>query len=197
VTFRRGFDEVAPEVSHKGLTMQQAVSFWRAPGTAVLTLASMLVMAGCASYGPGSLQVGASRADVERAMGRPTATYPVTPTVSSAPPMVAERLEFARGPAGQHTYMVDVDASGRVHRIEQVLTEAQFHQVVAGQTVQELLFRLGRPSHRRGGGRQPGEVWSYRYQATFCQWFQVSVDRGLVRDTAYGPDPACDVDRAD
>ncbi len=57
----------------------------------------------------------------------------------------------------------------------------------------DLLLALGSPSHRRGGGWQGGEVWSWRYVSTFCQWFQVSVIEGKVRDTSYGPDPICDV----
>jgi hypothetical protein len=53
---------------------------------------------------------------------------------------------------------------------------------------------LGRPSDVRSGGRQGGEVWSYRYDAIFCTWFQVSVIDDRVSSAAYGPDPMCDRD---
>lgn len=141
---------------------------------------------GCASYGTSSLRVGQPADEATRSMGVPTARYALTDGGS--------RLEFARGPFGKHTYMVDVDSGGRVQRWTQVLTEANFEAVKPGTPVQDLLLALGTPSHRRGGGWQGGEVWSWRYQATFCQWFQVSVIEGKVRDASYGPDPICDVD---
>ena len=145
----------------------------------------LALAAGCASYGPSSLRVGQSADEATRQMGVPTARYARTDGGS--------RLEFARGPFGKHTYMVDVDADGRVQRWTQVLTEANFDAVKPGTPVQDLLQSLGTPTHRRGGGWQGGEVWSWRYQATFCQWFQVSVIEGKVRDASYGPDPICDV----
>lgn len=154
-----------------------------------LTLTTAL-LAACTGYSPGNLRSGASLDEVRQRMGEPTARYPLASG--------STRLEFARGPFGKHTYMVDVDAGGRVQRIEQVLTEARFGVVAAGLPSEELLRQLGTPSQRRSGGWQGGEVWSYRYDATFCQWFQVSVVEGKVRDSAYAPDPMCDVnDRND
>jgi len=35
--------------------------------------------------------------------------------------------------------------------------------------------RLGRPSHVQGLARSRGQVWSYRYENHFCQWFQVDI----------------------
>jgi hypothetical protein len=162
-------------------TLHAAAASVAAAAAVVVALA-----AGCASYGPQSLRVGQAADEATRSMGVPTARY--------ARPDGGSRLEFARGPFGKHTYMVDVDADGRVQRWTQVLTEANFDAVKPGTPVQDLLLTLGSPSHRRGGGWQGGEVWSWRYQATFCQWFQVSVIEGKVRDASYGPDPICDVD---
>jgi hypothetical protein len=141
--------------------------------------------AGCAGYGPPRAALGEPVESVVRQMGTPTARYGLDGG--------GTRLEFARGPYGTDTYMVDVDAQGRVTTWRQVLTETNFNAVQAGITSQALLTTLGTPTHRRGGGLQGGEVWSYRYRATFCQWFQVSVVDGRVRDTSYGPDPLCDV----
>lgn len=149
-------------------------------------VAATAVLGGCTSYGPSRVAPGQSTEEVTQAMGMPTARYALADG--------GARLEFARGPFGKHTYMVDVDANGRVRQWRQVLTEANFDAVRAGIPAQELLQTLGTPSHRRGGGWQGGEVWSWRYQATFCQWFQASVIDGRVRDTGYGPDPVCDVD---
>ncbi len=147
---------------------------------------AVVLLASCASYGPGKLAVGQSSDEVVRALGMPTARYALSDGAS--------RLEFARGPYGKHTFMVDVDAASRVSAWKQVLTEPNFDTIKPGMTSQALLLTLGTPSHRRSGGWQGGEVWSYRYQATFCQWFQVSVVEGKVRDAAYAPDPACDID---
>jgi hypothetical protein len=154
----------------------------RYPIPIVLAAASL---AGCTAYAPSAVRSGQSVDDVVRAMGEPTARYALAGG--------ATRLEYARGPFGKHTYMVDVDPQGRVAGWRQVLTEANFETVAAGLPQNELLATLGRPSHRRAGGWAGGEVWSYRYDATFCQWFQVSLKGGRVTDTGYGPDPLCDV----
>jgi hypothetical protein len=91
--------------------------------------------------------------------------------------------------------MVDMDAGGRVLRWRQVLDEPTFAQVRTGDSREAVLQRLGRPSERWGGGRQGGEVWSYRYDTPLiCQWFQVSLDdRGHVTGTGFAPDPMCEV----
>lgn len=140
--------------------------------------------AGCTGYGPPSVQPGQGQDQVLAQLGQPTGRY--------ALPGGGTRLEYARGPFGKHTWMVDLDAQGRVVGWKQVLTEPNFNTVQAGIPQDELLARLGRPSDRRSGGWQGGEVWSYRYDAVFCQWFQVSVIDGRVRDAAYAPDPMCD-----
>ena len=57
--------------------------------------------------------------------------------------------------------------------------------------------RLGRPSETRVGWRGVGEVWSYRYEALFCRWFQVWLVDGLVREAGYNIDPHCDEPRRD
>ncbi|MED5618383.1 hypothetical protein [Ideonella sp. BN130291] len=152
----------------------------------------LAALAACAPYAPSHLSAGASMADVTRELGSPTGRY--------ALPDGGTRLEFARGPYGRHTYMVDLDAQGRVLQWQQVLTEANFNQVRAGESGEELLRQLGRPSERRSGDWQGGQVWSYRYETLMglCQWFQVSVnDQQTVTSSAYGIDPRCDVNDKD
>ncbi|MFM9914772.1 MAG: hypothetical protein ACKVOX_03105 [Rhizobacter sp.] len=142
-------------------------------------------LAGCAAYSPSALPRGATAAEVVSIMGPPTGT-------SQAP----QRLEFARGPAGKHTYMVDFDADGRLLAWEQVLTEKNFFLVQAGQTQDEVIRRLGHPSTTFPIGRQHIVVWNYRYETPFCQWFQVSIGTapdtlGHVTEVGFGPDPRC------
>lgn len=148
-------------------------------------LASLAMVSACTGYSPSSLPIGATAAEVVSVMGQPTGT-------TQAP----RRLEFARGPYGKHTYMLDFDADGRLLSWDQVLTENNFFQVRPGQTEDDVIQRLGRPSTTFPIGRQHIIVWNYRYENPFCQWFQVSIGTapdmlGRVTDVGLGPDPMC------
>ena len=58
---------------------------------------------------------------------------------------------------------------------------------------EQVLQSLGHPSESRPLSWQRRTLWSYRYDAPFCTWFQVGLDeRGRVVDTGYGPDPLCE-----
>ena len=121
--------------------------------------------------------------------GQPTGRYTMGNGIT--------RLEFATGPFGRETWMVDIDtASQQVLAAYQVLNEASFadfQRHAAGMTRDELLRTLGRPGERRSGGWQGGQVWSWRYPTNDCLWFQASIgDDGIVRDGAYATDPLCD-----
>ncbi len=148
----------------------------------------VLLLAGCAGYAPGPLASGATEAEVVARMGAPTGDH--------VGPDGQRRLEFARGPYGRHTYMVDLDGQGRMRSWEQVLTETRFNAVPVGASRAEVLYGLGRPSEVISIPRRNELVWSYRYESPFCQWFQVSLDRtsGQVTSTGYGVDPLCDGD---
>jgi predicted small lipoprotein YifL len=154
----------------------------RLPIGAVLVLA---VVAGCASYGPQALPPGASLADVTRAMGPPSGEY--------ALPEAGRRVEFARGPYGHHTWMLDFDAGGRLRGWTQVLGEKSFNDILAGMGRDEVLSRIGHPSETYRIAFQDRTLWSYRFEDLFCRWFQVGFDpAGRVVDTGYGPDPMCE-----
>ncbi|MGE5116332.1 MAG: hypothetical protein ACM3N6_07550 [Betaproteobacteria bacterium] len=143
------------------------------------------VLAGCAGYGPSQLRVGESVSDVERSMGMPTAIYSM--------PGGAQRIEYARGPFGRETYMVDADAAGNVTGWSQVLTEANFAALPLGIGRDELLRRLGTPAERQRIGWQDRDLWAWRYPTNDCLWFTVSLDRDQrVVDSGYGIDPRCD-----
>ncbi len=164
-------------------SIRTVVTGWQAQ----FALFSLLVavLAGCSSYSPAALQRGATTAEVVSVMGPPTGT-------AQAP----LRLEFARGPYGKHTYMLDFDADGRLLSWDQVLTEKNFFEVRPGQTQDEVIRRLGRPSTTFPIGRQRIVVWNYRYETPFCQWFQVSIGTapdtlGRVTEVGFGPDPLC------
>ena len=158
--------------------------------SALLAAGALAGLAACTGYAPRHLPAGATLAEVTAQLGPATGRYPG--------PGGSELLEFARGPYGKHTYRVSMDANGRVTSWEQVLTEERFNLVRDGMPVDQVLALVGRPSERRSGGWQGGEVWSWRYETVICQWFQISVIGGVARAPAYGPDPLCEVhDRDD
>jgi hypothetical protein len=156
--------------------------------TAVAVTVSATLSA-CAVYSTNALKVGDGESTIIAQMGAPTARYTL--------PGGQQRLEYARGPYGKHTYMLTLDAAGRLQANEQVLTEPRFATILPGMLVVQVRTELGQPAQSRVGWRGVGEVWSYRYDATFCQWFQVWLVDGAVREAAYAPDPLCDVDRDD
>jgi len=157
----------------------------RSPATGLL-LGGLLAVAGCAthSYGPGDLKPGASRADVLARLGPPA----MSATLADG----GERIDFWRGPYGKHTWRVELDATGRVRRLAQVLNESNFEALPLGAGRAEVLARLGPPSEQRVGWRGVGQVWSYRYESVWCRWFQVWLVDDLVREASYGTDPICD-----
>jgi outer membrane protein assembly factor BamE (lipoprotein component of BamABCDE complex) len=156
-------------------------------GVVIVVLAAL---GGCATrYSPQSLSPGATLPEITGALGPPTGRYSRDG---------GERLEYARGPYGKHTYMLDLDPQGRLVRWAQVLTEPQFNAIRAGMTSDEVRQALGRPSEMQRIAHQRRTVWSYRYDTPFCKWFQVGVDRqDRVVDTGYGPDPLCDGNLSD
>ncbi len=146
--------------------------------------AAALALGACASYSPQKLSPGTPVAEVRSAMGTPTNEYPGRDG--------ARRLEYAKGPFGLHTFMVDIDAQGRLIGSQQVLTRATFDTIRVGMSRDEVLYRIGRPADMRTLPYQDRQLWSYRYDAIFCEWFQVSLNpRGEVVDTGYAADPAC------
>lgn len=154
-------------------------------------LLAAALLAGCAGYSPRAVKPGMAADEVVSAMGRPTARH--------ALPGGGERLEYARGPLGLHTYMVDLDAQGRVVKWEQVLDEAHFQALPPGISAEDLQRTLGRPAEVRRYARVPGDFWSYRFEdpTNLCRWWQVPVINGQAGSGGYGPDPRCDYLRMD
>jgi outer membrane protein assembly factor BamE (lipoprotein component of BamABCDE complex) len=146
---------------------------------------ALIVLGACATaYGPQGLKTGASIDEVTAALGEPTGRYPRPG---------GERVEFARGPYGKHTFMLDFDAQGRLSGWQQVLTEERFDTIRAGASRDDVLLALGHPSETSRLGFQRRTLWSYRYETPFCKWFQVGIDaQNRVVDTGYGPDPLCE-----
>jgi hypothetical protein len=150
--------------------------------TAVPVLA--LVLAGCAALSP-SIPPGASKADVEAALGKPV-------DVVNAPGGEVV-WQYPRGPVGQTTYMVAFGADGRAKGLTQALTWENFAGLRPGMTRDEVRLVLGRPGGTVTYRNLGEEVWSYRYQIPVStnRIFNVHFDAatGRVRSTSDQEDP--------
>jgi hypothetical protein len=151
---------------------------------------ALLAATACGSYQPQLVRPGMDPEQVAALIGRPTGRYPG--------PDGQTRVEYATGPYGRVTWMVDFDPSGKVLAApQQVLNEAHFswiQQNARERDAQWLLYNLGRPGEVLQLGWIGGRVWSWRYPTFDCLWFQVTVnDDGSLRDAGgYGIDPYCD-----
>jgi hypothetical protein len=148
------------------------------------TFCAAIILAGCASFNPASVQVGADESAVVKAMGQPVARFSL--------PGGATRLAYTRGPAGQGNYMVDLGADGRVTSVRQVLSENALAALPVGMTEEELLREIGPPAVRQQLGNNR-TVWSYRFPTSLCLWFQLTIGPdGRLEGGSTGMDPACD-----
>jgi hypothetical protein len=141
-----------------------------------------LLLAACALPPP---TPGASDAELRRQWGPPSDTHPL--------PGGGTRLEYATGPYGRTTWMIDLGADGRVQRARQVLTPERLFALPAGTLDRAALRReLGRPGEVQGvyGG---GETWFWRYETNDCLWMAASIGAdGRYTGGALLPDPVCD-----
>ncbi len=148
---------------------------------AACTLAAALLLAGCAAPPPAP---GTARTELLQRWGVPTGIHTL--------PEGGERLEYATGPYGRTTWMIDLDAGGRVQRARQVLEPATMFAVPAGLTREALRRELGRPGEVQGVWRG-GEVWSWRYETNDCLWFRATITpEGRYAGGALMPDPLCE-----
>ena len=76
----------------------------------------------------------------------------------------AKRLEYPRGPAGVHTFMVDIGPDGRLKAITQVLTAASFAKIHAGLSEDEVRQLLGKPTEIAVFPLKPETVWSWHWE---------------------------------
>ncbi len=145
----------------------------------------LLLAAALAACAP--LPTPRSEQEVLQTWGAPTSRY----TLQGG----GQRLEYASGPYGRATWMMDLGPQGQVLRMRQVLTDTELMAVQAAMPMPAtaLLQWIGRPGESRHGGRAGGRVWGWRYQTNDCLWFLVSVDdAGAAQSAAFMTDPRCD-----
>lgn len=140
-------------------------------GGGVLALTALV--AGCALVA--TEKPGALRAEVLARHGQPTAVVAL-PT--------GERLLYSELPAGFAAYNLDFDASGRLVRNEQVLTQTRFEGIPVGTwTAAQVQATFGPPLKVERVARFDGDIWTYRFrQNSDPRLAHVHLDRqGVVR----------------
>jgi hypothetical protein len=141
---------------------------------AIAAIASAF-LSGCAVF-MHDIPPGTPRDQVLAQMGRPTGDVRL--------PGGGERLQYSLQPAGQQAWMVDLDASGRVTRVYQALTEPNFNRIQVGWTAQDVEREFGRPGKIDRVSSFQGNVWEYRWQDPMGgnMFYWVYVDpQGIVR----------------
>jgi hypothetical protein len=140
-------------------------------------------VAACAT--PGAVAPGTTEAQLRAQFGRPTAQHALEAG--------AKRLEYLTGPFQQTKYMIDIDANGRVQRVEQVLTYEKFARLRIGVDDRAVVLReFGIPFYEQTYPLSGLTAWMYPYKDNGIWNSEMAVyfDRhGIVRKVESGPDP--------
>lgn len=139
----------------------------------VAALAAML--SACAVFGVAEIPPGTPRDQVLAKAGTPTRSVRLADG--------GERLQYSLQPAGHQAWMVDLDASGRVVRVYQALTDNNFVRIQPGWTAADIEREYGPPGKIDRVSSYHGKVWEYRWQDPLggSMFYWVYVDpRGIV-----------------
>ena len=152
----------------------------------LVTTALALVLTACSSM-PETVALGASRAAIEQRLGTPTAVHALPE---------GTRLQYSRQPSGQQVFNLDLDAQGRLARVDQVLDVEWLQRIEVDRWTQEdVLRQFGRPAVVERVARFDGGVWTYRYLEPFslARLAHIHIDtRGVVRKVVYTDEPLLD-----
>lgn len=124
----------------------------------LLAAALAALLAACAGnpFNAHGVQPGTPRDAVIASLGQPTRVVRLPG---------GERLQYSTQPLGRWAWMVDLDASGRVVRSRQVLTETEFNRIEPGKWTRDDVEReFGPPALVDGVASWPGPVMTYRWQ---------------------------------
>lgn len=128
---------------------------------------------------------------VTAGLGMPKEVYPL--------PDGGRRMLWPTRPFGETTTAADVDASGKVRSIEQVLTNQSLYQAEVGKWTQhDVQVHFGLPEETSYFPLMKRSVWTYRYMDNDV-WYMLYHfyfdDAGILRLTQKTPDPLHDPDR--
>lgn len=149
----------------------------------LLIAASSAVLTACVGI-PENLEPGQTRAAVLERLGTPTGEYPLAD---------GTRLQYSRQPAGQQVYNVDLDAQGRLRRVEQVLDIQWMNRNIAIDrwTRDDVLRGMGQPARIEKVARFDGDIWTYRFlEMDIPRQAHIHIDpQGTVRRLVFTDEP--------
>jgi hypothetical protein len=145
---------------------------------------ALTALVGCDRVATGELQVGQSTvADMKFKMGEPAEVRKSGDR---------EIWVYPLGPEGVKTYFMTVDSTGKLEKIDQVLTESNFARVQSGMTHDEVVQILGRHGKEQRYAMSINEItrsWKFNKDNSDL-FFQVTYDgNGRVKATGV-EDPA-------
>jgi predicted small lipoprotein YifL len=151
---------------------------------------AIAMIAGCGSLGPAKLDPGATRAEVEKAMGKLSETQ-VRANGDTL-------LFFSRLPEGRAMFAATIGPDGKLRgEIEQRLTKKTMAGIKAGMQAKEVREVLGPPYNPRrmkvavGLETVERDVWEYPWrdvEELRLLWLQFSAD-GTLREKTESHDP--------
>ncbi|MEM5328992.1 hypothetical protein VSR34_20700 [Paraburkholderia sp. JHI2823] len=110
-----------------------------------------------------------------------------------------KRLMWPTQPMGETTTAADIDASGKVVNLRQVLQPNEFYRAEIGKwTRTDVLVNFGRPVETAYFPLMKKEAWTYRYLEDNVWYMLYSFyfdEQGILRLTQKTPDPLHDPDR--
>ena len=149
--------------------------------------AVVALAAGCAQPWQ-SVQPGADPSVLIARLGPPRETYNL--------PDGGKRLMWPTQPMGSTNTVADLDASGKIVSVRQVMQESEFNRARVNEwTRDDVLINFGRPAETAYFSRMQREVWSYRYienNIDFMMFHFYFDDQGILRLTQKTPDPMRD-----
>ena len=158
--------------------------------TPAAAIALALMLSACAQPWQ-NYQAGADASTVTAKLGPPKEVYDL--------PDGGRRLMWPTQPFGETTTAADIDASGKIVSVRQVLDENEFYKAQIGTwTQKDVLLNFGRPVETSYFPLMKRQVWTYRYMEANVWYMMYNFyfdDQGIVRLTQKTPDPLHDPDR--
>jgi hypothetical protein len=157
-----------------------------------LTCVAALLTAGCAQPWQ-RVAPGEDQSALFAKLGQPREVYDL--------PDGGKRFMWPTQPMGEYTTAADVDASGKVVNVRQVLQVSEFYRAEIGKwTKQDVLVNFGRPVETSYFPLMKREVWTYRYYEDNVWYLLYSFyfdNQGVLRLTQKTPDPLHEPGRGD
>lgn len=120
-------------------------------------LASIIGFYGCDADHLAQLKPGLSTAqEVRDRLGPPAAEWPN--------PDGGATWEYPRGPEGLKCWMLTLNGSGVLQKIEQALTEENFARIEKGWSAEQVRRLLGKPASEVKFPLKPEVVWDWRIE---------------------------------